>query len=242
MSRSLLILAVSALSLCAAPASAAAPVTEAARLVDCSPAERYVVFEGDIRRTRGTVRMEVRFTLQTRSPGEKKWRKVKAPGFGNWNVSSAGVKRYVYTKRLEDLVGPGSYRVKMDFRRRGARSAVIGRSHRYTPGCTVPDYRPDLVALSVVMQPSVGLTRIYEVTVRNAGLDAAGAFGLGLSINGVLQPTANLDGLAPGATDTVSIEAPACRAGSEIEFTADPRNEVDERDEDNVLRAPCPAT
>src|ERR1700710_279124 len=83
-----------------APAAASAAPASAigsARVVSCesalNPADRLAGFEGRMRTVRGTGKMQMRFTLQTRSKDEPDWHAVPAPGFGRWLTSDAGVGR-----------------------------------------------------------------------------------------------------------------------------------------------------
>ncbi len=69
-----------------------------------------------MRTVRGAARMQMRFTLQARTPDTTRWSAVAAPGFGTWVSSAPGTSRYVYTKRVEGLLAPASYRVQLRFR------------------------------------------------------------------------------------------------------------------------------
>ena len=78
--------------------------------------DRAAVFEGQMRTIAGASRMQMRFTLQARTPDTARWSAVAAPGFGTWVSSAPGTSRYVYTKRVESLLAPASYRVLLRFR------------------------------------------------------------------------------------------------------------------------------
>ena len=78
--------------------------------------DRAAVFEGRMRTIAGASRMQMRFTLQARTPDTVRWSAVTAPGFGSWVSSAAGTSRYVYTKRVESLLAPAAYRVLLRFR------------------------------------------------------------------------------------------------------------------------------
>ena len=218
------------------------PVT--ARLADCSESERVAVFEGDIRRVKGAVRLQVRFMLQARTPDSGRWGKIKAPGFGTWNTSAPGVRRYVYTKRVENLVGPGAYRVRVDFRWVGGQGRILSTTRRTTPSCKVPDPRPELAAAHLTVLPSLvdPARRRYDFDLANDGPSASGSFAVVLTIDGVAQPPAEILSLTGGEIRDVSLEGPPCTPGSEVVVEVDARDEVIERDEGNdVLRASCPA-
>src|SRR4051812_12966218 len=101
----------------AAPAHAS---SNGARVVGCQsalePAARVATFEGRMRVKHGARRMQMRFTLQTRSPDDRSWHKLPAAGFGKWLTSDPGIGRYVYTKRVIELEAPASYRTIVKFR------------------------------------------------------------------------------------------------------------------------------
>ena len=96
-------------------------------------ADRAAVFEGQMRKASGAPRMQMRFTLQARTPETGKWSKLSAPGFGSWVGPAAGTSRYVYTKRVENLLAPASYRVLLRFRWLDSDGDVVQRAKAYSP-------------------------------------------------------------------------------------------------------------
>src|ERR1700759_780433 len=99
--------------LAAAPAARAATRPQAA-LVSCDKVHHAGVFEGRMDTRPGSARMQMRFLLQDHGPGEP-WVRVSIPGFSAWQSSATGRSRYVYTKTVDGLVGPASYRVVVHF-------------------------------------------------------------------------------------------------------------------------------
>jgi hypothetical protein len=212
------------------------------KVVDCAPAldpvERSASFEARVRAARGSDRMQVRFTLQVRDEGPAtRWHKVVAPGFEQWLTSAAGVRKYSYTRTIQNLTAPASYRTIVRFRWLDEDGLVLRSSRATSSACRQPDMRPDLAPLRIETAPGPDAeTRRYTVTVRNGGRTAAGAFDVALG-----DAVARVTGLVPGAQQTVVIEAPACTAAAPATVTVDPDDAVDERDEDdNVLVAACP--
>ncbi len=209
------------------------------KVVDCTPAldpaTRSATFDARVRAARGSDRMQVRFMLQVRDEGfGTRWRKVVAPGFEQWLTSASGVRRYAYTRTIQNLTAPASYRTIVRFRWLDADGLVL-RSTRVTSAqCRQPDMRADLVPLrlEVAPGPDAGTYR-YRAVVRNAGRTAAGPFDVAFG-----DATQHVAGLEPGAQETVTFTAPACAA--ETLLTVDPDDVVDERDEDdNVLVPAC---
>jgi hypothetical protein len=181
----------------------------------------------------------VRFTLQVRDEGvARHWRKVVAPGFDEWLTSVAGVRKYSYTRTIQNLTAPASYRTIVRFRWLDEDGLVLRSTRATSSACRQPDMRPDLEPLRIETLPGPDAdTRRYRVTVRNGGRTAAGAFDVALG-DAVLRVPA----LAAGAEQVVTFTGPPCAADAPPTVTVDPDDAVDERDEnDNVLVAACPA-
>src|SRR3954469_9229320 len=143
------------LAAAAALAFAASHAPAHARLMSCTKSTdasgRVAVFEGSMRAWRRSERLQLRFRLQSRTPQDPVWRTVRAPGFGRWQTSDAGVRRFVYDKRVERLAAPASYRVVVRFRWRNSRGRIVGRAERISPVCREPDPRPNLVVRKLLV-------------------------------------------------------------------------------------------
>ena len=234
----------------AAPAAGAAVPRSAAKavLVDCergpggATADRAAVFEGQMRSVRGAARMQMRFTLQARTPDASRWGSVAAPGFGTWVSSQSGTSRYVYTKRVEGLLAPASYRVQLRFRWLSASGRTLASTRRNSATCRQPDPRPNLVVSSLAMRPTVKAGRYrYVAFVRNTGRSAADASELRMAVGGAELPFAPVIALEPGEGVEVAVEGPACAEGAPVDADADAADEVDESDEaDNRFTRLCP--
>ena len=247
------VLAVAFLAALVAPAGAfAAPAAQArpparALLVACerslAEAGRAGVFEGQMRTVPGAARMQMRFTLQASTPERPRWTRVEAPGFGIWVSSAPGTARYLYTKRVENLLVPASYRVQVRFRWLDAAGAPLERARRISDPCHQTDPRADLVVRSVGVQEVAGdpQRRRYVAFVRNSGRTAAAPSLLSLTAGGIVLPARPVPALAPGEGTYVGVDGPACAPGAEIVADADAEESVDESDEtDNRFTLPCP--
>ena len=231
------------------PGAAGAAVPKSARGVALTSCERgagdaggAAVFEARMRALPRTARMQLRYTLQVRTPERARYVALSAPGFGTWLSPSPGTTRYVYTKRVENLVAPASYRVKVRFRWLNAAGKVVQRAKVLSAACRQPDPRPNLSVRSLGVQPGSDAAHYrYVAFVRNTGRSDAGASSLELTLAGTLLGSALVDALAPGEGMLVSLEGPACAAGDEIAAEADADEAVDERnEEDNRLSRACP--
>jgi hypothetical protein len=245
MPRTLPLLLVLALAGCASPAHAAAPATDLpplkasleACLTSPLPIERVATFVGSMPAIATAERMRIRFDLERRRPGERRWQRIKAPGFGTWERSEPNVAGFVFRKRVNGLWVPASYRARVRFRWLGADGRVVRRAQARTPACAQPDLRPNLVAgpLTAVLDAQPGLA-IYALVVRNTGRSAAGAFGVRVGSGG-----AEVDALDAGEQRTVTVIALACEASESILVRVDADGRVEEsRERGNTARRRCP--
>ena len=237
-------LLVSLLFMAAFPAAAQAA---SVKLLACVPAlegaERSATFEARVRPLAGSERIQVRFTLQLREAATATWRRVAAPGLDAWLTSAPGVSRYFYSKTVQNLAAPATYRMLVRFRWLDGGGDVVARSRAASRSCRQPDMRPDLEAtrISVTAPPAPG-PALYAVELFNAGRTAAPAFTVTLSAGDQLLDPVAVAGLAPGELRVLELEGPRCAPGAALTATVDPDLLVDERDEDdNVLVATCPA-
>lgn len=206
------------------------------------PADRIVTFQGAMPALAGTHRMWMRFDLQRRRPGERRFVRMRnARTFGRWERSDARRRGFVFRKRADGLPVPYAYRAVVRFRWYDAGGRLQRRALRRTPSCRQPDLRPDVQpgALAATIDPATGLAR-YAVVVRNAGRGQTGAFSVGVATGDALE-TAEVDALGAGETTTVSVLAPACAPASTVRVMVDVGDRVHERREDDGdVRRPCP--
>jgi hypothetical protein len=217
----------------AAPAQAA-PAKVA--LTDCVPKERVAEFEARMGEVDGAARLKMRFTLQVRKQGRKAYHRVAAPGFRSWTTAAPGTTSWVYSRRVESLLGPARYRALVRFQWLDADGETIARAKRYSRACRQPDHRPNLKVKSITR---VGKHR-YNALVVNSGITASDPFDLQLAVGTTLLAPVTIDGLDPGARKLVTLHGPNCKPGESAIATADPLDVVDERSEaDNAFMLPC---
>jgi hypothetical protein len=216
---------------------AASPAS--ATLLTCErDAEPAAEFEARMATAPDTDRMRMRFTLQASTPERPAYRRVAAPGFDIWSTSEPGTTRYVYTRRVEALIGPAQYRVKVRFRWLDANGETIAHTVRYSRPCRVPDVRPNLVIRSLSIEPVRDRDlRRYVALVRNTGHTAAEPFDVQL---GSFAPV-TVEGLDPGREREVELVRPACEPDEPVTAVVDPGDAVEERSEaDNTVTEVCP--
>jgi CARDB len=230
-------LAVAAVAVLAAPGAAAARPAHAV-LAGCDSEADAGTFDGRMDAVEGTERMAMSFVLQVRRPG-RQWQRVRLPGFAAWHTSVPGRQRYVYTKRVEGLVGPARYRVAVRFRWLDAAGDVVRSMRAVSRACRIPDPRPDLGVAGLAVRRD---RAHFAVTVRNSGRSEAGPSRVELDLGDAGAPlSAPVGPLAAGGRQTVVLSGRACTSGAVLTATADATDAVEERDEgDDVLVASCP--
>jgi hypothetical protein len=231
--------------LLAGPGIAVAQTMEApplsAALESCTPsalpAQRVASFVGSMPATKGADRMQMRFELLRRDPGEKLWHAVSGlKGFDVWESSMPARAGFVFHKRVDGLRVPASYRAVVRFRWRDADGAVVRSARKRPESCEQPDLRPELEALGVrAVLDARPAFALYTVLVRNDGRSPAGPFAVR-----VAGAVAEVAGLAAGEQKEVVILAPACARGSIVRAVVDADRRIEEADERNAMKRGCP--
>jgi hypothetical protein len=218
----------------AAPAHAAAPAKVV--LTSCERNARAAEFQARMGEVDGATRLKMRFTLQARHAGQKAYHRVLAPGFRTWSTAAPGKTSWVFTRRVEALIGPARYRAIVRFQWLDADGNVVARAKRTSRSCKQPDHRPNLRIKSIT-HPT---RHRYEAVVVNNGRTATGPFDVQLAIGDTLLAPVGVADLASHAEQVVSFQGPRCEVGTALIATADPLNIVDERNElDNAFTQTC---
>jgi hypothetical protein len=227
-------LTVAAFAALAAPAQAAS-LPASVELTACQPDQRAAEFEARMDEIAGTARMQMRFTLQARKPGRRTFRRVVAPGFGRWTAADLGTSRYVFTRRVEALIGPARYRALVRFRWLDAGGAILARATAYSRACRQGDHRPNLEVKALSLEGS----RSYVALVANTGRTESGPFDLQISVGDALLAPVTVETLAPREQRLVTVRGPVCPAGTTMTATADPLDVIEHSEADNSLSATC---
>jgi hypothetical protein len=167
-----------------------------------------------MKRLRAGDRLELRFDLHVRAPG-RAWERLDYEGLGIWNRADENVARYRYTKRIENLTAPASYRAVVSFRWRNAAGRVTKRAKAKTPVCAQPDLRTDLRVGTIEALRTGQRTATYTVMLRNAGKTAAPETQATMSVDGVALAPQPVAALAPGASTALRFSGPACEKSVE---------------------------
>ena len=236
-----------ALLACAMPApvhaaAAAKPPKLGATLETCAtsplPVQRIAAFVGSMPARANAPRMQMRFELERRHEGERRWRRLKAEGFGVWERAKPNVAGFVFTKRVTGLPVPATYRALVRFRWLAADGATVKRAHARTPACRQPDLRPNLVpgALTGALDAQQAGLAVYSLVVRNTGRSAAGPFSV--RVGGA---SAEVEGLEAGEERAVTVSGLACVPLLAVVVRVDADRRIEESAErGNGARRQCP--
>src|SRR4051794_10525550 len=136
-----------------------------------TPSDRYAVFTGSMPRQPKTASMAMRFDLYERTPQSTEFGHVALPKWGIWErTTKAGVPGFIFTKRIDQLAAPATYRAVVSFRWYDAKGKLLRSARRVSPNCHQPDPRPDLHVKRVYFDGGK-----MHVVVRNRGRGVAGA-------------------------------------------------------------------
>jgi hypothetical protein len=218
----------------AAPAHAAPPAKVS--LTACAPTDRVAQFEARMGAVKEAARLRMKFTLQVRRDDQGAYHRIAAPGFRSWTTAGKGKTSWVFTRRVEGLLGPARYRAVVRFQWRDLHGKVIAAAKKRSRACREPDHRANLKITSLTHP----LKHRYNAVVVNNGITATGPFELQLAVGSKLLDPVSIDALAPHSQRLVALHGPNCKSGTSLTVTADPLNLVDERNElDNAFTKPC---
>jgi hypothetical protein len=218
----------------AAPAQAAPPAK--VTLTACVPGDRAAEFQARMGKVEGATQLKMRFALQVRRPDQDAFHRVAAPGFRSWTTAAPGKTSWVFTRRVEALIGPARYRAVVRFQWLDAHGKSIAHAKKVSRACRQPDHRPNLEVNALSREGK----RRYVALVVNSGRTATGAFDLQLAVGDKLLKAVSVAGLEPHQQRLVTLHGPPCKAGTALTASADPLDVIDERNElDNAFTATC---
>lgn len=225
----------------AAPGARAAHRAASVRVSRCVRSDglgRSALFTGRMRALKGSKRMGMRFTLQSRV-GRGRFHTIVAPQLAKWHKSKIGVRRFTFRQRVEALEEGVVYRAVVRYRWYDADGKRIRSSKRRSKGC---DQRPDLPNLrpTKVTSKSLSKTRaLYTVRVANYGKAGAIQVPVELSIDGRAAEPLTVDSIPAGAVVAVRFRGPTCH--TQVQARVDPDDTIHEsREHDNSRGASCP--
>jgi hypothetical protein len=237
-------LALLALGAAVGPAQASSStVPLSAKTTTCTTGEddssRAATFTGSMPAIAGTQRMQMRFVLVQRLGAKGHYKRVDVPVWGGWQKSDPGRPGFVFTKRVEALAAPASYRAQITFKWLDKKNHTQRTVTRTSTACVQPDPRPDLTLAALDITAEDATHAVYTVAVSNDGRSDAVPFTVTVTVDGAVLPPLTLDSLAAGERVQGTITGARCAPGSTVTVTVDAQGAIDESDEADVVERPC---
>jgi CARDB len=225
--------------LCAATAGATPPRAQL-RGYSCvkalDPGSRSIAVTAVMRPLTGTERLELRFDLLSKPPGQSEF-SVEPPkaGLGGWispsdpTLGSRHGDVWKLIKPVFNLAAPATYRLRVMFRWLGAHGSVLQTVTRLSPGCHQPELRPDLLveSFTAASDPTHPSLDQFTAVIANAGATAAGPFDV-VFADGTKTVTRSIVHLGAHMSRTLVFSGPPCSAGAPATLTLDPQGQVSE--------------
>jgi CARDB len=227
------------------PSGEAQTPRTAVKLFGChfsaDPLNRSFDLMARIKAIAGTRRMAIRFDVQVRRPGTKRYVAVHAAGFRSWLKSDRGVRVYERFRTVNGLEAPARYRVKVGYRWYSRTGKTLKTTWRLTRTCIEPDPRPDLRTRAYTTRHLSATQDEYRVIVRNVGRTTARGFSVSFFAPYRDPRVWDVTEVAPGLTWRRTFAGPRCTSGAPT-VTADSGDGVDELHEgNNTVFAACSA-
>jgi len=224
------------------------------------PAARAMYVRALMRPITGTLRMEMRFELLSKSSTAPRAVNLHGGGLGTWisppnpTLGQRSGDVWIVPHPVYNLPAPAVYHYRVSFRWIGSDGRILSTRTRRSNHCFQPELRPDLLVSSITIQqiPGKPAKEQYVAAIENQGLSAAGPFDVTFTPGASNAPgspapvakTKALQYLGPGATRDVSFEGPICTTLlTPPAVVVDPNHTVDEYDYDNnalTVAATCP--
>jgi hypothetical protein len=218
------------------------------------PGQRTVSVTAVMRPVAGTQKLQMRFNLLTKAVGGTTYSAVHGGDLGTWisppqpTLGRRAADVWVLNHPVADLPAPAVYRFQVEFRWIGAHNRVLADVVREGPRCAQPELRPDLQVQSVtITQNPKGTKDLYDVTIYNGGLTAAGPFIVDFNYQDPTTQTPvvapqNVVGLKPHRAIVLSWAGPVCKPAAPPTIEVDPAGQVDDYNTvNNTYQVVCPS-
>jgi hypothetical protein len=223
----------------AATPAAAATRTAGVRVAECVPADHAATFYAHMLRVPHTGAMSIRLTLLQRT-GRTGFAPLKLPSLSHWHISEPGRRGFAVRQQVRNLIDGAAYRARVEFRWRDRRGTLLSSARRTSSSCRIVGRPlPNLRARPVWARPTnvKGVLR-YGVRVVNVGHAGADNVPVRLSVDGSEVNTKTVPSLAPGQSQLLIFQGPACE--HTVSAMADPAGLIPEGSEsDNGRQLTC---
>jgi len=227
-----------------APAAAHAGQLTTLKVRSChvgtSPRDRQATFYAKMQSIPGTDHMAIRFRLFD-SAGVRTPAAIPNTQLEQWHQSKSGVPGFAYAQTVTGLTAGGIYRVAVEFRWFDANGRVIRDIKRRSGECRELGQLANLAITGLGARAgSAPGTEVYAIDLLNDGTASARMVLVDIFVDGAQADVARVAMIDPAQTAVVRITGPSCKR--RIRVVVDRPDAIHETtEEDNVLRARCPA-
>ncbi len=214
------------------------------------PSNRTVSTTAAMRPRSGTKHMAMRFELLERTHSSPVPTEVTGGDLDTWitpgnpTLGQRPGDVWIVRHPVADLAAPAHYRFRVSFRWTASHGHVLGVEVRTSPSCYQPELRPDLLVISISVQPISGQpnSERYTAVIGNHGKTAAGPFQVWFTYGQVIEKRYET-GLRPQTTLKESFVGPVCTTDTAPTVRVDPTHEVDDSNPaNNAMTASCSTT
>jgi CARDB len=210
------------------------------------PSGRVVSVRAVMRPVSGTRHMAMRFELLRKAKTGGPDAEVPGGDLDTW-ITPADTKLgqrpgdvWIVNHPVSDLAAPAHYHFRVSFRWTGTQGRTLASAVRVGPTCYQPELRPDLLVVSITVQPIPGQSSSerYVAVIGNHGRTAAGPFQVWFSYGQTVEQR-NLTGLQPQKMVKETFTGPECTTTAPT-VTVDPTHQVDDANSsNNSMTANC---
>jgi hypothetical protein len=184
--------------------------------------DRAATFVSTMTAAPGSDRMWMRFRLRARAPGSRT-AQVRTPALSAWRKSRPGVDTFTYSQTVNGLSPTSMYWMAVDYRWLDAAGRVVAGATRYSGVCS------ELGPLNAVRISRVSAHRgdqgtvHYQFALTNTGRDELRNVKARLYVDRTAGAVATVDVLAPGSSQMVAVDGPACGRSLHLVLQEDAR-------------------
>jgi hypothetical protein len=156
--------------------------------------------------------LRMRFEVLQRLKENRRFKKLKADGLGNWFSSGDSATIYQRDVALTDVETAATDRAKVSFRWVAADGTIKARRVLVSKSCKQKVGLPKLKITNDTAVPIIGSTALmHTVTIANDGRSEAVDLPVGIRVDALDPVISTIDSIGPDQSVDVQIQAPACQ-------------------------------
>lgn len=157
--------------------------------------------------------LQMRFEVLQRLNENKRYKKLKADGLGEWFKSSDSATLYQRDLTLTNVETAASYKARVSFRWTSPDGTVTSKRKIVSAPCKQKVPLPKLKLTNVTAVPIVGSTALqHTVTIVNDGRSEVVNLPVGIYVDSLSPSIEVIDSIGPNQSVDVQIKAASCEA------------------------------